>query len=293
MASGISAVLGTISLLGVLVAILGVAIAVIASSQGRSVRGGSILAILGVVVFAAFQLISRGVIVVQPTEAAVVFRTLSGQLTEPRQEGTHIIVPVLEEAILYPTNVQEYTMSGTPAEGATQGDDAVRARSEDGQEVFMDITILYRIRDDEGLNILHQSWYDRAYGQIFDIGQFQDEFVRPTVRALIRDVASNYTARQIYGETRTALREEMEETVRERFNREGLLVSDLLLREVTFSEQFTTAIEQAQVAEQDALRAEIRVRETQQLARSTILNAQADAEALRLMSASKSLPTRP
>ena len=284
MVSGISAVLSTISLIGVLLAIAGVALAVVASSQGRSVRSGSIWAILGVVVFATFQLISRGVIVVQATEVSVVFRTLSGQLTEPRQEGTHIIIPVLEEAILYPTNVQEYTMSGTTTEGATQGDDAVRARSEDGQEVFMDITILYRVRDNAEVNELHRGWYNRSYGSVFNIDQFQNAFVRPTVRALVRDVTSQYTARQIYGETRSALRDEMAEVVRVRFDREGLDLTDLLLREVTFSEQFTRAIEQAQVAEQDALRAEIRVRETEQLARSTILNARADAESLRLIS---------
>jgi len=284
MVSGISAVLGTISFLGVLLAILGVALAVVASSQGRSVRSGAIMAILGVIIFAAFQLISRGVIVVQATEAAVVFRTLSGDLTEPRQEGTHIIIPVLEEATLYPTDVQEYTMSGTTNEGQQAGDDAVRVRSQDGQEVFMDITVLYRIEDDQDLNDLHRNWYDRSYGTIFDIDQFQNEFVRPTVRALIRDVTSRYTAREIYGETRAELRQAMEETVRERFAREGLEVTDLLLREVTFSEQFTTAIEQAQVAEQDALRAQIRVRETEQQARSTIIEAEANAESLRLIS---------
>lgn len=302
MASGISAILGTISFIGALLTILGIGIAVVSASQGRGVRLGAVLAIVGVVLFFVFQLISRGVIVVQPTQVAVVFRTISGELADqPRESGTHIVYPVFEEAILYPINVQEYTMSGMTSEGAQTGNDAVRARTEDGQEVLMDITVLYRV-DAQQVNTLHRLWYDTATGR----PSYEQEFVRPTVRALVRDVASQYTAREIYGETRTTMSEQMEEVVAARFDQEGLILNDLLLRDVTFSDQFRTAIEQAQVAEQEANRAEIEVRRIEQEAeqararaagerdariaraegeaQATILQAQAEAEALRLVS---------
>ncbi len=301
MASGISAILGTISFIGALLVVVGVGLAIVSASQGRGVRMGSLIAILGVVLFFAFQLISRGVIVVQPTQVSVVFRTLSGELITPRQAGTHIIVPVFEEAILYPINVQEYTMSGTADEGQQQGDDAVRARTEDGQEVLMDITVLYRV-DQNSVNDLHRAWYNTQTQN----AAYENEFVRPTVRALVRDVASQFTAREIYGETRTTMSENMETVVAERFAQEGLILNDLLLRDVTFSDQFREAIEQAQVAEQQANRAEIEVRRIEQEAEQAraraagqrdaavaaaqgeaeaiVLRAQAQAEALRLVS---------
>jgi regulator of protease activity HflC (stomatin/prohibitin superfamily) len=302
MASGISAVIGTISLLGALIVLVGVGMAVVAASQGRSTRGGVILAVVGILIFGLFQIASRGVIVVQPTQIAVVFRTLSGELVEdPRQSGTHIIYPVFEEAILYPINIQEYTMSGTTNEGAQAGNDAVRARTLDGQEVSMDITVFYQV-DLQLVNQLHRRWYETSTGRAL----YENEFVRPTVRGLVRDVASRFTARQIYGETRTEMRQAMLDAVRTRFAEEGLLLTDLILRDVTFSEQFTNAIEQAQVAEQEADRAEIRVREAGQEAeqvrvraagerdaaiaraegeaQSIVLRAEAEAEALRLVS---------
>ncbi|MEM6530071.1 MAG: prohibitin family protein, partial [Chloroflexota bacterium] len=275
---------------------------VVAASQGRSVRGGVIIAFVGVVVFGIFQVASRGVIVVQPTQVAVVFRTLSGELVEdPREAGTHIIYPVFEEAILYPINIQEYTMSGTPNEGAQSGDDAVRARTSDGQEVLMDITVFYQV-DSNMVNDLHRRWYETSTGRAL----YENEFVRPTVRGLVRDVASRFTASQIFGETRTEMRLDMEATVAERFAGEGLLLTDLILRDVTFSDQFTNAIEQAQVAEQDANRAQIAVRQAEQEAeqvraraigdrdaaisraegeaQAIVLRAEAEAEALRLVS---------
>jgi regulator of protease activity HflC (stomatin/prohibitin superfamily) len=303
MSSGISAILGTISLLGFLLFLIGVGLVVVAASQGRSVRGGVAIAIIGVLVGLAFQLISRGVIVVQATERAVVFRTLSGELADPRDPGTHIILPVLEEAILYDIAVQNYTMSGTPQEGQVQGNDAVRARTLDGQEVFLDLTVLYSVSDDEqDINTLHRKWFNVSTGR----PNYSDGFVRPTSRSIVRDVTSRFTAQGIYGEQRTALAQEAEALLVEAFAEEGLILESLLLRDVTFSGQFTNAIEQAQVAEQDARRAEIRVREVEQEAQqniaraegerdaaierargeaeSIVIRAQAEAEALRLVS---------
>jgi regulator of protease activity HflC (stomatin/prohibitin superfamily) len=303
MVSGISAILGTISLVGFLLFLVGVGLVVVSASQGRSVRGGVAIAIVGIVIGLAFQLISRGVIVVQPTERAVVFRTLSGELAEPRDPGTHIILPVLEEAVLYDISVQNYTMSGTVGEGQIQGDDAVRARTLDGQEVFLDLTVLYRVSDNnQDINTLHRKWFSSSTGR----SNYRDGYVRPTSRSIVRDVTSRFTAQGIYGQQRTELANNAEELLVVAFAEEGIILEELLLRDVTFSDQFTNAIEQAQVAEQDARRAEIRVREVEQEAQqniaraegerdaqierargeaeATVIRAQAEAEALRLVS---------
>ncbi|MFZ4816824.1 MAG: SPFH domain-containing protein [Phototrophicaceae bacterium] len=303
MVSGISAILGLVSLLGFILFLVGIGLVVISASQGRAVRGGIILAVFGLVLGGLFQLISQGVVVVRPTERAVVFRTLSGELTTPRGPGTSIIVPVFEEAIIYSTGVDNYTMSATPNEGDVLGDDAVTARTEDGQEVSLDITILFRVDGSgESINHLHTSWYDVNRAR----PNYRDGFVRPTVRALTRDVTSRFTANEIYGVGRDDMVEQMQADITARFADEGLLVEDLLLRNVTFSDQFTNAIELAQVAEQETRRAEIEVRRREQEAEQArvqatglrdaaittaqgeseaiVLRAQAEAEALRLVS---------
>ncbi|MEO0560649.1 MAG: SPFH domain-containing protein [Chloroflexota bacterium] len=276
MASGISSILSAISIIGFLLVLVGIGLVFLSASQGRSVRGGVAIAIVGVLLFLAFQLISRGVIVVQPTERAVVFRTLSGELAEPRDPGTHIILPVLEEAVLYNIAVQNYTMSGTPSEGQIQGDDAVRARTLDGQEVFLDLTVLYSVSAaDSDINTLHRKWFNSQTGR----PGYRDGFVRPTSRSIVRDITSRFTAQGIYGEQRTELADQAEVLLIEVFAEEGLVLQDLLLRDVNFSDQFTNAIEQAQVAEQDARRAEIRVREVEQEAQQNIARAEGERDA--------------
>lgn len=159
----------------------------------------------------------------------------------------------------------------------------------------MDITVLYAVNPGK-VNTVHTRWQTG----------YQDNFVRPTVRGIVREVVSGYGAEEIYGTARGALENEMQERVGQRFDEEGLILTDLLVRDISFSEQFRQAIEQKQIADQEAQRAELQIRqrenEAAQLraqaqgerdariaraegeAQAIVLRAQAEAEALRLVS---------
>lgn len=292
---GISAILSVLALGGFLAFLIGVGTVVLGASQGRPVRSSILLAAVGLVAGLVFSVISQGVLIVQPGEVAVVFNTLSGDLEEPRQPGTHIVVPVVNTYTIYPTVQQNYTMSGNTAEGSRTGDDAVRTRTEDGQEVLLDISILYGINPVE-VNTVHRRWRDR----------YQDDLVRPTARGIVRDVVSGFRALQIYGNDRGEMETLMQEQIAQRMSEEGLVLTDLLVRDITFSPEFAASIERAQIAEQEAqqarFRVEQRIQEAEQAravaqgerdaaiaraegeAQSIILRAQAEAESLRLVS---------
>ncbi len=292
---GVGSILGTISLLGFVAFLAGAALAVVSSSQGRPARGGVLLAVLGLIFGLLFSIISQGILIVAPTEVAVVINTLSGQFETPRGAGTSIVVPVVNTYFIYPINQQQYTMSGKVNEGSVQGNDAVAARTIDGQEVSLDVTVLYSV-DATKVNELHQRWQTG----------YQDNFVRPTVRGLVRDVVSGYKAEDIYGEKRTAMEDEMQTRIGDRFEQEGLTLTDLLVRDIVFSDQFRQAIEDKQIADQQAQQAALVVVQRQNEAdqaravaagqrdaaiaaaqgeaQAIVLKAQANAEALRLVS---------
>lgn len=293
---GISAVLSVLALIGFLAFLIGVGSVVLAASQGRQVRTGILLAGVGLVVGLVFSVVSQGILIVQPGEVAVIFNTLSGDLEEPRQPGTHIVVPVINTYTIYPTVQQNYTMSGTVGEGQRQAaDDAVRARTEDGQEISLDVSILYGVNPVE-VNTLHRRWRDR----------YEEDFVRPTARGIVRDVVSGFRAVQIYGVGRGDMETSMQDQIAQRMFDEGLVLTDLLVRDITFSEEFAASIERAQIAEQEAQQARFRVQQRVQEAeqaravaegerdaaiaraegeaQSIVLRARAEAEALRLVS---------
>jgi regulator of protease activity HflC (stomatin/prohibitin superfamily) len=290
---GISSLLGALALLGFLAFLGGVALVVLSASQGRPVRNGILLAIVGIIAGVIFSGVGQGILIVPPTEVAVVVNTVNGELDPtPRRGGTHIVLPVIQQPFQYPLVQQTVTMGG-----ATNANDsgAVVARSSDGQEVRMDISVIYSV-DPTNVNTLHLNWQNR----------YPDEFVVPQARGILRDTVSGYEAADIYAGGREALSLAASDRLRARLAQDGLMLSDLIIRDITFSEQYAQAIEQAQVANQEAQRARLVVQQRQQeaeqlrvqaegerdaaisraegQAQSTVLQARAEAEALRLVS---------
>lgn len=286
---GLSAIVGILALLGFLVFLAGAGLAVMASSQGRPARGGVMLALVGLVVGLVFWVIGQGLIYVEPTEVAVVINTLTGEVEEPKSGGTHIIVPIVQRvAVTYPVTQLEYTMAGSVEDGARAGDDSVVGRTSDGQTVNVDITIIYRIPGPTSGQV-YRSWNEN----------YLNGFVRPTTRSVAREVVSRYSAEQIYGEAREQLGNDIQEALAVRFTEENLVLTDLLVRDINFSQEFTQAIEQKVVAEQNLARARTEAQrveaEAQGQARAALaraegdasaieVRAQAEAEALRLVS---------
>jgi regulator of protease activity HflC (stomatin/prohibitin superfamily) len=292
---GIGGLLGLVALVAFVVFLAGIGSVVLAASQGRPVRSGVLLAVVGLVGGILFSIIAQGLLILQPQEVAVVFNTLTGNLDQPRRAGTHVIIPVVQQATIYPIAQQEYTMSGTFEEGSRQGDDAVRARTIDGQEIRMDVTIIFGI-DPEQANIVHQRWQNR----------YIDDFIRPTARGIVRDVVSGFRAAAIYGAERGSMESQITEQMTVRMQEEGLVLTDLLVRDITFTEDFAASIERAQIAEQRSAEARFQVEqrraEAEQAravaegerdaeiaraegeAQAIILRAQAEAEGLRLVS---------
>ncbi len=284
-----SGLLGIVAILAFGVGILGVAFAFTLASQGRSARGGSMLAVVGFAGGIILFVISSGILIVQPARVAVVVNVLSGVLEEPaRAPGTSIIIPGLQEYIIYQTDQREYTMSGISSEGRLQGNDAVEALTVDGQEIRLDITVLYRL-DRNDVNQIHLNWQSR----------YETDFIRPTVRAVARDVVSQFQAEAIYGLEREALGGRISEVVARRMLEEGLTMTALLVRQIEFNDSFAQSIEEKQIEEQKLQRARTeaeRVRTeaggqadgAEEAARgranARLIEAEAEAEALRIIS---------
>ena len=284
-----SGLLSVIAILAFGVGILGVAFAFTLASQNRPARGGYMLAIAGFAAGVVLFIISSGILIVQPARVAVIVNVLSGELEDPaRAPGTSIIIPGLQEYIIYPTDQREYTMSGISSEGRLQGNDAVEALTKDGQEVKLDITVLYRIAR-EDVNTIHLNWQSR----------YETDFIRPTVRAVTRDIVSLFEAEAIYGQSREQLGIDISTAVGARMINEGLTLTSLLVRQIEFNTSFAQSIEEKQIEEQKLLRAETEARRVQteasgradaleQEARGRAnarkIEAQAEAEALRVIS---------
>ena len=150
-----------------------------------------------------------------------------------------------EQVVVYPIYWQTYTMSTEPFEGTKVGNDTISARSSDGQAVYLDSSILFRIDPNEAIRV-HIDFQDR----------YIDDFVRPIMRGVIRTEVSQFTVDEINSSKRKDLETNLEEILRQEFSLKGFVLDKFLLRNIAFSDQYATAIEQKQVAEQARIQRE-------------------------------------
>lgn len=253
-----------IGVIGVLAAIF------VRASRNQAVKGLSTAAITLLTAAILLTTVGAGLVFIRPEERGVVFSAFAegGLRKESLDAGVHWIIPFVEQVRTYPISRQTYTMSATPTEGYVVGDDSIRARTNDGQEVFIEASVIYSIDPDHIIN-LHINWQDR----------YTDELVRPTARGIIRDVASQFGVEEIVSTQRAAMEEQISSAMDLKFGENNLILVDFVLRDVHFSEEYALAVEQKQIAEQQAQQAKFVVESKKQEAEQARQIAQGQADA--------------
>jgi len=210
-------------------------------------------------------------IVVDPGEKAVIFNKATGNLRVTPNEGFYFLVPLIEQPTIYDMRARTYTMSIATLEGEIKGDDSLQALTSDGQTVLLDISVRYH-PDADNLDKLH-----RRLGV-----DYVNKVLRPQVRSIVRMIVSEYPVLDVYSGKRMLIQSEIERALRESFKKNFIICEEVLLRNVQFSQEFQQAIENKQIAQQEAQRMKY-VLEKQELEKTRkIIEATGEAESLRL-----------
>ncbi len=251
-------------------------------AQRREAKLSVTLVIVLLVGGLALNTLGAGLVFIQPQERGVVISALSGTGYRPVAlgPGLHWIMPYAENVVRYSISNQTYTMVAQSAEGKVQGDDSVSARTADGQLVYFDASVIYAANPDKVVK-LHIQWQ----------GRYEEEFVRPRARSLIYNRAAQFTVEQIYGSKRIELQQAIQDEIRQDFEVQGLTLVQFLLRNISFSPEYATAVEQKQIAQQNAERAKFLVQQQEQEAARLRVEAQGirDAAVTRAEGESKAL----
>ncbi|MCK5315940.1 MAG: prohibitin family protein [Anaerolineales bacterium] len=275
-----------------------IAIAVVRASRGKPVRGVSIAIVVIGILALVFTSVSAGLVFIQPEERGVVISAVNpdGYRSQPLQPGLNWIVPFFESVVTYPISKQTYTMSIAPLEGQIRGDDSVTARTADGQEIFVDASVIFAVDPSEVVP-LHITWQNR----------YVDDLVRPLSRGVIRGAVSQFGVQEVYSTKRDEMTQLITQDLSQDLSENGLFLSDFVLRNITFSPEYAASVEQKQIAEQEAEQAKFVVDQRKQeaeqarqvaqgradavvidaegFAEARVIEAQAEAEALSLIDA--------
>lgn len=200
-----------------------------AGKTGRIIGTGLIL--LGV--------LSSCFVQIEPGEVGV--QTLFGKVqSKVLTEGLNFVNPMVD-VVHFDVRTQNYTMSSVQDEGAQSGDDAIRVLTADGLEVVIDLSVLYHIIPEKSPDIL------RGIGR-----NIKDVIVRPVSRTKIRDNAVFYDAIALYSTKRDEFQQKIFQSIEKEFTERGIVLENLLIRNIQLPESVKQTIESKINAEQEA-----------------------------------------
>ena len=230
---------------------------------------GKIGRIIGVLFILLGIIISS---VVQIDAGEIGIKVLFGSVkNDVLNSGLHLVNP-LYEIKKVDVKTQNYTMSGVHDEGNQLGDDAIRVLTSDGLEVTIDLTVLYRVVADDAPKLIQQTGLD-----------FKDKIVRPITRTKIRDNAVYYQAIELFSTKRDEFQQRIYKSIEEDFKKRGLLLEQLLVRNITLPNSVKASIESKINAEQDAKKMEFVLQKERQEAERKRVEAQGIADYQRII----------
>ena len=225
--------------------------------------GGIFLIIIGAAT-SMFKVIDAGQVGV---------KTLFGKVdNDVLYSGLNVINPLVE-VTNFDVKTQNYTMSGVQDEGTKSADDAIRVLSADGLEVIIDLSVLYRVKAVEAPRILKEIGKD-----------YSDKIVRPVSRTAIRDNAVYYDAVSLYSTKRQEFQDKIYKTIGESFEKRGLELEQLLVRNITLPESVKKTIESKINAEQEAQKMTFVLQKERQEAERKRVEAQGIADYQKILS---------
>lgn len=231
-----------------------------ASPQLKRVRNAlSALRLFSVMLCLA--LLSRFFVVVPAGERGVLmqFGAVQERILE---EGIHPLVPLAQSVQRLSVRVQSFSTD-------------TEAASRDLQDVAAQVALNWHLAP-EAVNVIYQ--------RIGGTTQITSSVIRPAIEDSIKAVLASFTAEQLVTE-RSQVKEAIGDLLSQRLAHYNLVLDDVDLLQVDFSERFREAVEAKQVAEQEAKRAEFEAIRAQRQADARVYLARGQAQAQQLLQA--------
>lgn len=223
---------------------------------------------LGALVFLASM-----AVVVPPGQAGV--QILFGKVNnEPLPSGLHFINP-FAQVVEMEVRTKNYTMTNVAEEGQKRGDDSIAVISSDGLTVKLDATVFYS---------LQQARLPEIYRTIGP--DVEERIVRSEIRASLRDAAAALSATELYTTKRQAFVDQVSKALKAAFDKRGITLEQMLLRNVLLPDQITKAINDKIAADQDAQKMAFVLQKEKQEAERKRIEAEGQARAQQIVSQS-------
>ncbi|MEM9981484.1 MAG: prohibitin family protein, partial [Bacteroidota bacterium] len=228
-------------------------------AQQSSIPSKTILYVVigSIVIFLAIIFSIKTFVVVDSGKIGVVTHFGAVQ-KELLPEGIHAINPFKAEVIQLDVRIQKMEADAT-------------ASSRDLQPVTSRVALNFYLSKEKA-NIIFQ-----------DLGpDYQKTIIQPIIQESIKSATARYTAEELITK-RPQVKEDVYAYIKKRLSRNNIIVTDFSIVDFNFSEEFNSAIELKQIAEQKALTAKNDLARIRTEAEQERVRAQAQADAQNLL----------
>ncbi|HDT15711.1 MAG TPA: prohibitin family protein [Firmicutes bacterium] len=212
-----------------------------------------------VIIALVILVVMASIVIVQPGERGVVVN-LGAVSDEILDEGLHFRVPIVTVVKKLTVRIQKDILTA-------------RAATKDLQYIESGVIVNWKI-DPEKTN--------RIYQTIGDERQIKDRVLQPAVEEVVKASTALRNAEMILVE-RADLKAEIERNLDDRLSKHGIIMLDVSLVNFEFSAEFNKAIEEKQIAEQEAKKAQFIADKAKMEAEAQVNIAKGESEAKRLI----------
>lgn len=192
------------------------------------------------------------------------------------RSGFHLVIP-LAHVEKMSVRTEEYTMSVVSSEGRKAGDDSIEVLTKEGLKINLDITVFYHLVEEKASDVYRELGVD-----------YDEKIIRPTIRTAIRDVVAKYNAKDIYSEKREETNKMIQELMGSELEARGIIVENVLMRNVSLPENLAGAIQEKLQAEQEAQKYDFILDKEKKEKERKVIEAQGQRDAQKIINESLS-----
>lgn len=191
---------------------------------------------------------------------------ISGVRPTTLYPGVHFVIPLVQRVAVYDLRDHLFTTAAAP-EPANKVE-VLTAQAREGLTIGLAVAVRYRL-DPQRLASIHANLTQPV----------DSEVVAPVVETAFRDLAPSYVVRELFSTQRDEFRRKATQAITARLGSDGIIVKEVLLRDVRLPAEYAKGLESMLLKEQESERMgfETAIREKQ----VRIAELEADAEKAR------------
>jgi regulator of protease activity HflC (stomatin/prohibitin superfamily) len=183
-------------------------------------------------------LLANSFVVIPDGAAGVRVSQIWGARPGTLYPGLHVITPLIDSVAIYDTREQVYTT--VASENLKQSGDVLTIQAREGLNIGLAVAVRYRL-DPRRLDAIHTNLPEAVSEQV----------VAPVVSTIYRQLAPNYLTREIFATKREELRAKAAELIIARLGSDGIIVREVLLRNLELPAEYARGLEGLLLKEQE------------------------------------------